>query len=373
MIYLDNAATTKIYKEVQEARNKVEDESFANSSSLHSLAFESQKLIKETKEKISQVINSNPNEIYFTKGATEANNIAISSFAGEDSVAVTTKIEHSSVFDSFRNYSFKEVRHIANDYQGKLDLEDLKAKITPEVKLVSIIYVNNEIGTIADIKAISDIVKAQNKNAIIHIDATQAVGKVDSDVIKLGVDLMSFSAHKFHGPKGVGALYVRNEIIDQISPVLFGGRQQIFSSGTDNHPAIYAMGLALEETIKRDDYNYLLDLNNYLRDLIEEEIEDILVLTPYENFSHHILTICFANIKSEVLLHMLEEEEIYVSSGSACSKGNNNRILEGLGIEEKYKDGMIRFSFSDEITKDDLNFTFEILKKSIATIRMVMK
>ena len=213
----------------------------------------------------------------------------------------------------------------------------------------------------------------RDRDIVIHIDATQALGKIDSDVKRLGVDLMTFSAHKFHGPKGVGALYVKSNLIDKMRPVTLGGRQQLVASGTDNHPAIYAMGLALEETLRRNKTSYLMELNLHMRSLIEDNIDNILILSPKENSAPHILTVCFENIKSEVLLHMLEQEKIYVSSGSACSKGNNNRILDALGVEDKYKDGMIRFSFSEEISKDDIDFTVEVLKKSVETIRMVMQ
>lgn len=372
MIYLDNAATTKIYKEAQEARAKVENESFANSSSNHSFGLKSNTILKDSREIIAKVINSNPDEIYFTKGATEANNIAISSFASKSSIALTSSIEHSSVYDSFKHFDFKEIIYLKNDEHGFIDIEDLKKNITNDLRLVSIIYVNNEIGTIQDIKKISQIIKSYNKDIIFHIDATQALGKIPCDVKELNVDLMSFSAHKFHGPKGVGGLYVNKNIQGKIKPVLHGGLQQVISSGTDNHPEIYAMAVALQKQIDSDELAYIDELNQYMRKIILENIEDSMIISPSNNYSPYILSVGFKNIKSEVLLHMLEDNDIYVSSGSACSKGNNNRILQALGTDRSYSDGVIRISFSDQIKKEDLDYVVKILKESIQEIRKVM-
>ena len=372
MIYLDNAATTKIYKKAQDARTMAENEVFANSSSIHSFGMKSNNLLKDSKEIIAKIIGSSPDEIYFTKGATEANNIAISSFSGENNLAITSSIEHSSVYDSFKNYEFKEVIFLKNDRHGFVDLEDLKNKLNEDVRLVSIIYANNETGTIQDIRKISDIVKDYNNNIILHIDATQALGKIPCKVNELNVDLMSFSAHKFHGPKGVGGLYIRKEILNKVKPVIHGGHQQVVSSGTDNHPAIYAMAIALKEQVESDEFDYVNELNLYMRELIEKNISDYEFNTPSNNYSPYVLSVGFANIKSEVLLHMLEDNNIFVSSGSACSKGNNNRILEALNVDPKYSDGVIRFSFAGENTKEELNETIKVLKNSIEEIRRVM-
>lgn len=372
MIYLDNAATTKIRKKVQRARNMAEDELFANTSSLHSFALKAKNLVDESKEIIAGEINSSIDEIYFTKGATEANNIAIKSFSGENNIAITSKIEHSSVYESFRNYPYKDVIFLENDKYGFIDLDDLKNKINADIDFVSIIYVNNELGTIQDIKTISRTIKDINPNTVIHIDATQALGKVNCDVDYLGVDMMSFSAHKFEGPKGIGGLYIRKKVLGRVKNVLFGGNQQVVSSGTDNHPAIYAMGIALSEKTKSNELDYIEDLNNYMRELIDENISDYMINSPDHDCSPYILSVGFKGVKSEVLLHMLETKEIYVSSGSACAKGDNNRILEALDRDRDYRDGVIRFSFSKDISKEDLEYTVNILKESIEEIRKVM-
>ena len=369
MIYLDNAATTKMYDEAIKAYVKAQEETFANPSALHSFGMEAENLIKESRKYIASVISARESEIFFTKSASESNNIAIKSFEG---TALTSKIEHSSVEEAFKNSKFTKVIFLDNDKYGFIDLDDLKNKLSKDLSFVSIIYVNNEVGCIQDIKQISKIIKTYNKDIILHIDATQALGKINCDVKALGVDMMSFSAHKFHGPKQMGGLYVKRDVIAKVKPILDGGYQEIISSGTSDAPSIYAMATALKKQIEADEYDYIKELNTYLRLLIKNNIDDYYIISPEKNSSPYILDVAFANIKAEVLLHMLEEEEIYVSSGSACSKGDDSRILSAIDLDEKYMDGAIRFSFSGEISKEDLDFTINILKRSIELIRMVI-
>lgn len=369
MIYLDNAATTKMSDKAIESYVNVCNNFYANPSALHSYGMKAENLIKETKKYMSSVISANESEVFFTKSATESNNIAIKSF---DGYALTSKIEHPSVYESFKKSNLEKVIYIDNDKYGFLEEDDLKNKLSEKVNFVSFIYVNNETGTIQDIKKLSRIIKDFKKDIVIHIDATQAMGKISCDVNDLSVDMMSFSAHKFHGPKQLGGLYIRKNIQAKIKPLLDGGYQEIISSGTNNPPAIYAAGVALREQIESNEYDYIKSLNIYLRDLIEENIEDFYIISPKESSSPYILDVAFSNIKSEVLLHMLEEEEIYVSSGSACSKGEESRILKALNIDKKFIDGAIRFSFSKDISKEDLDNTIEVLKRSIEMIRMVM-
>ncbi|MDD6919202.1 MAG: cysteine desulfurase family protein [Peptoniphilaceae bacterium] len=371
MIYLDNAATTKMYREAIEKMVEVEENYYANTSSIHSFGMDSENLVKKSKNIMAKAINAKDSEIYFTKGASESNNIAVSSFASADSKVITTSIEHSSIYDAVINNNYKEVIFLKNDKYGFVDLKDLKEKLDQDVKLVSIIYVNNEIGTIQDIREISKLVKSYNPNICMHIDATQAVGKISCDVDKLGVDLMSFSAHKFHGPKGVGILYVRNNILSKIKPVIYGGRQEIVSSGTVNHPAICAAGVALEKQLTANEYKHIEALNQALRKAIEASINDYYIISPKENSSAYVLDVCFKNIKSEVLVHYLEDNGIFVSSGSACSKGEDNRILTALGVDKDYIDGAIRFSFSNETSMDEINETVGVLKEGIEMIREV--
>ncbi|MDU5252976.1 cysteine desulfurase family protein [Anaerococcus vaginalis] len=371
MIYLDNAATTKMYDEVIDIEKDFEKNFFANPSALHSFGMDVENKVKEAREIISSYINANESEIYFTKGATESNNIVINSLASENNKAITTKLEHSSVIDAFDNSIYKEVKLISNDEFGFVDIDKLEKAIDEKTKLVSIIYVQNEIGSIQDIRKISDIIKKKNKDILFHIDATQALGKISCDVKKLGVDAMSFSSHKVHGPKGIGGLYIKNSFKNKIKPLMYGGRQEIFSSGTTNAPAIYSFAKALELSKEKEDFSYVKNLNIYLRNKILDKFSDIHVNSPLENSSPYILNISFGKIKSEVLLHMLESDEIYVSSGSACSKGNNSRILSALNLNEKYMDGAIRFSFSNDISIEDLDLVASKLYAYVEEIRKV--
>lgn len=371
MIYLDNAATTKMYDEVIDIEKDFEKKYFANPSALHSFGMEVENKVREARKIIGKYINAGEDEIYFTKGATESNNIIINSLSSEKNKAITTRLEHSSVIDAFENSQFKEVKLLANDNFGFIDMKDLEKSIDDQTNLISIIYVQNEIGSIQDIKKISDIIKKKDNNILFHIDATQALGKIPCDVKKLGVDAMSFSSHKVHGPKGIGALYVSNAFKNKIRPLLFGGRQEVFSSGTLNAPAIYSFAKALELSEKKEDYLYIKDLNTYLRENIKGKFSNFHINSPFENSSPYILNVGFENIKSEVLLHMLEEDGIFVSSGSACSKGNNSRILSAIDLDEKYIDGVIRFSFSNDISKKDLDFVIDRLIEYVVEIRKV--
>lgn len=372
MIYLDNAATTRMYDEAIDCEKEVEMNFFANPSALHSFGMEAENLIKKTKKIFAKELSANENEIYFTKGATESNNIVISSFASENASIITSSIEHASIYDGVESLNFKNVHFLRNDNFGYIDLDDLKNSLNPSVKIVSVIYVNNEVGTVQDIKAISKIVKDYNKDIFFHIDATQALGKISCNVKKLGVDGLSFSGHKIHGPKGVGGLYINKNFLSKIKPLLLGGRQDTITSGTFNTPGIYAMGRALELMKSRDEYDYIKALNTYFRKELEAKVDDIYIVSPKENASPYILDIGFANVKSEVLLHMLEDEEIYVSSGSACSKGKKSRILSNLNVDEKYIDGALRFSFSSDISIEDLDKTIKVLKDSTDVIRKVI-
>ena len=371
MIYLDNAATTRMYDEVIDIEKDFEKKYFANPSALHSFGMDVENKVKEARDIIASNINCNSNEIYFTKGATESNNIIISSLSNEKNKALTTKLEHSSVIDAFENSSFKKVDLINNDKFGFVNLKDLEEKIDDDTKLVSIIYVQNEIGSIQNIKKISEIIKAKNKDILFHIDATQAFGKISCDINELGVDSMSFSSHKIHGPKGIGGLYISNKFKNRIKPVLYGGRQEVFSSGTLNAPAICAFSKALELSKEKEDFEYIKNLNIYLRNKITDIFKGFKINSPTENSSPYILNISFEKIKSEVLLHMLESNNIFVSSGSACSKGNNSRILSALNLDKKYMDGALRFSFSHEITKKDLDFLVNKLNEYVDVIRKV--
>ncbi|MDY3005463.1 cysteine desulfurase [Anaerococcus sp. AGMB00486] len=371
MIYLDNAATTRMYDEVIDIEKEFERNYFANPSALHSFGMEVEEKVKESRKFIADYIGSDENEIFFTKGATESNNIIINSFKSSENTAITSKLEHASVIDTFNNTQFKEVKLVDNDNFGFIDIKNLENLVDDKTNLISLIYVQNEIGTIQNVKKINEVIRNKNKNVFIHLDATQALGKIDCNVKNLGVDALSFSSHKIHGPKGIGGLYINKKKLGKIKTYLFGGRQELVSSGTLNAPAIYAFYKALSLSKEKEDIDYVKKLNLYLRNKVMDNIENIHVNSSIENSSPYILNISFEKIKSEILLHMLEEDKIYISSGSACSKGKDNRILDAIGLDDKYKDGSIRFSFSSDISFEDLDKVVRSLKKHVEEIRMV--
>ncbi|MDO4593877.1 MAG: cysteine desulfurase family protein [Tissierellia bacterium] len=370
MIYLDNAATTRMYDEVIDIESEMQKKYFANPASIHSFAMECENLIKDTKEFIAKYINAKPDEIFFTKGATESNNIAINSFSSDKKEAITSKLEHASVYESFKNSNYKDIFYVKNDKNGVFDLKDLENLITENTSLISLIHVNNEIATINDIEEIGRVIKTKNPNTIFHVDATQSFGKIKIDVKKAKIDIMSFSAHKIHGPKGLGAIFIKKDIINKLRPVLYGGRQEIVSSGTQNAPSIVAFKKALEIIDKRSNYEKIGEIKKYFIDRLNE-IEDKKIISNINMSSNYILNCAFKNIKSEVLVHFLEDEKIYVTSGSACSHGKKSRILENINIGDEYIDGSIRFSFDESITKKDIDKTIDVLKYAIKFIREV--
>ncbi|MDO4661726.1 MAG: cysteine desulfurase family protein [Tissierellia bacterium] len=372
MIYLDNAATTRMYDEVIDAEKDIEKNYFANPAAIHSFGMESENLLKETRKKIAKYLGCDKDEIFFTKGATESNNIAIKSFESKDNEAITSNLEHASIYNTYRNSNYSKVHYIKNDDNGIFDLDDLISKINDRTKIVSLIEVNNEIATINDIKSIAKKIKDINKDIIVHVDGTQAFGKIRRNVKDSLIDIYTFSSHKIHGPKGCGGMYINNDILKFIKPVLEGGNQEKVSSGTVNVPAIYAMGIALNLILEKSDYEKIGEIKNYFIDRLEE-IDGIKIIAKDANTSNYILNCCFSNIKAEVLLHFLEQEEIYVSSGSACSHGKSSRILDNINVSDKFKDGSIRFSFNEFITKSDIDKTMDVLKESIKTIREVYR
>ncbi|MCI5840172.1 MAG: cysteine desulfurase family protein [Peptoniphilaceae bacterium] len=371
MIYLDNAATTKMFKEAIDAQVNVENDFFANPSSLHSFAMKAEDLVEETRKIVSNYMGVNKREIYFTKGATESNNIAIKSFDNSKTIALISKIEHASVDNTFRtSNNFKKKYYVKNDKYGFIDLEDLKSLMREKVNFVSIMHVNNEFGTIQNINEIGKIIKNINPNCIFHVDGTQAFAKIPLNIDDT-IDMYSFSGHKIHGPKGIGGIYISDRVKKFIKPILDGGYQEKISSGTTNVSGIYSMGVALKKLLELNPYKNVDKVRNYLLNKLKN-IEDIYVISPNKNYSPYILEVAFANIKSEVLLHFLESEEIYVSSGSACSLGNNSRVLSSIYVPEKYIDGSIRFSFSYENTIEEMDKTFEVLNNGVNMIREVM-
>lgn len=379
-VYLDNSSTTRAYKECAELVADVMYNSFGNPSSLHRKGIEAEKLIKTAKEQFADTIKASVNEVYFTSGGTESDNLAIigACRASRGKHIISTSIEHPAVLNTLQ---YLEKRGYAVDLlpvskSGIIDVSKVAKLIRKDTALVSCMYVNNEIGSIQPVEKIAKIIKSENPSTVFHIDAVQAYGKIPFSVSSVGADLISFSGHKIHGPKGVGALYVKNKT--KLSPIIFGGGQQNnVRPGTENVPGIAAFGLAaklchtdvLEKTAKME------MLRNRLRDGILGQLDDVVVNTPQLNSAPHILNISFGYVKSEVLLHSLENDGIYVSSGSACSshKKGPSYVLTAIGSDKKMIDGSIRFSLSEFNTVEEIDYTIDKVTEHVKKIRKLLK
>ncbi|SKC91435.1 cysteine desulfurase family protein [Maledivibacter halophilus] len=381
-IYLDNSATTKPKEEVIDIMVKSMKEYYGNPSSLHRKGVEIEKLIKKARKQISKALGADEGEIYFTSGGTESNNLAIlGALKGNKRKGkhiITTKIEHPSVLNVFNSLEEDgyEVSYLNVDKNGLIDINDFEKSLREDTVLISIMYVNNEVGTIQPIPEITKIIKNRKNKPILHIDAVQAFGKIKINLRKLKVDLMSISGHKISGPKGIGALYVRRGT--KINSIVFGGNQELgLRSGTENVPGILGLGVAADLVKKNIDSNIekMKGLKMKLAKEIGENLEEIKINGDIdENSAPHILNISFKGIRGEVLIHTLEQKNIYVSTGSACSskKKTFSHVLKEMGLENDEMEGAIRFSLSPENTEEEIDYTVENLKKSVEDLRKVI-
>lgn len=382
MIYLDNCSTTKPRKEVVKTMAEAMMDYFGNPSSLHRLGMVAEKEVKRSREYIGKYLDVDINEIYFTSGGTESNNIAIQSAVNKlrnrGNHIITTKIEHASVLNLMRNYEKEgfEITYLDVNNLGNISLERLEESIKDTTILVSIIHVNNEIGNIEPIDKIKKVIKKKNPNTLFHVDGVQSFGKVKFSLKGSGVDMYSFSGHKIHGPKGVGGLYIDRK--HALGPIVFGGNQEKgLRSGTENTPGIIGFGQAvkiMDENFK-DESKLVYGLKKYFISRIQNEIKDIKINTSLDgNSSPYILNISFRNTRGEVLLHYLEDENIYVSTTSACSsKGTEkSHVLKAIGLTNNEIEGSIRFCFSYENTIEELDKTMDVLKKSVEEIRQII-
>ena len=379
-VYLDNAASTRVSKSVIELMNKAMDEDYANPSAKHLKGMEAEKYLKEAAEKIAKTMKVSEKEIVFTSGGTESNNMALIGAAmarqryGKH--IISTAIEHSAVHqvlvhlaDLGFEYSILKV-----DEKGQISLEELKSLLRADTILVSVMYVNNEIGAVQDIKAIADIVHGYNKDIYMHTDAIQAYGKFKIFPKKEGIDLLSVSAHKLHGPKGSGFLYIDERV--NIKPIIYGGGQQRgLRSGTLNIPGIAGLGEAAKEAYEDFDkeVEYIYSLRDYLIDEITKLNDEGIKLNSGKGskFAPHVLSISISEVRAEVLLHAMEERGIYIASGSACSSNHPglSGTLKGIGLKEEFLSSTVRVSFSKYNNKEELDFFLANLKELIPQLR----
>lgn len=373
--YLDNSATTKPYDKVVEKVAQVMKDEYGNPSSLHRLGISAEKEIKLAKEEIGAALRATPGEIYFTSGGTESNNMAI---RGTCAISrgrhiIATPLEHPATMNTLASLQKKgwRVDYIPVNKDGVISLSAFENMISQDTALVTAMLVNNEIGSVQPISQMATILKKRNPKAIFHVDAVQGFCKVPCDVKTLGVDLMSISGHKIHGPKGTGVLYIRKGV--RLAPILFGGGQQDnIRPGTENVPGIAGLGMAVKICYNnmKESVPVIEALRRRLADGIVKNIPDVKINTP-EQCAPHILNVSFRGVRSEVVLHSLENDDIYVSSGSACSshKKEPSYVLTAIGTPKDLIDGSIRFSLSEMNTTEDIDATIEALSTLIPRLR----
>lgn len=351
---------------------------YGNPSSLHLKGMEAEKYITQAKKQIAKTLKVQEKELYFTSGGTESNNLAIlgTVYANKRSGnhIITTSIEHASVSEVVKHLQEEgyQTTYLNVDEKGLISLEQLKDSVTKDTILVSLMYVNNEIGTIEPLQEAIEIVKEKNPNTMIHIDAIQAYGKFRIHPKKMGIDLLSVSGHKIHGPKGVGFLYVREKL--KIKPILFGGgHQKGLRSGTQNVPAIAGLGVACEQAYidfeKKQEHLDTLK-QKFITGL--QSIEGVCINGSIcKDFAPHIVSVSVQGVRSEVLLHALEEKQIYVSAGSACSsnKPEISRTLLGIHLKKELLDSTVRFSFSTYTTVQEIDYAIEALQEIVPILQ----
>lgn len=374
-IYLDNSSTTRPYKAVCDKVADVMRNNYGNPSSLHRLGIFAEKEIKLARESIANALDVRPDEIFFTSGGTEGDNIAIAGvcYAARGRHVLTTPIEHPAVLNTLA--SLEEhgyiIEDIPVDKNGIVILSEFEEMLSDDTVLVTSMLVNNEIGSVQPIEQISKIIKKKCPNCYLHVDAVQGFCKVPCNQRKLGADLITISGHKIHGPKGVGALYVRRGT--KLAPIIFGGGQQNgIKPGTENVPGIAGLGVAAKKCSSKmsESVPVMRELKKRLKDGLVNNIDDIRINTP-ENSAPHILNVSFVGVRSEVVLHSLENEEIFVSSGSACSshKSEPSYVLTSIGLDRKEIDGSIRFSLSEFTTAEEIDKTISVLSSLIPMLR----
>ena len=378
-IYLDNSATTKPYQEVVDKMVLALTTQYGNPSSIYKKGIEVEREIKEIRRNIARSLGAKETEIYFTSGGTECNNTIIRSVANLNKKTknhiISTVIEHPSVLNTLKDLEADgfEVTYLPVGKDGKISLEDLKNAIKKETILVSVMHVNNEIGTIQPVEEIGKYLKSLDEKVYFHVDGVQSYAKIKFRPSRYNIDFMSVSGHKLHGPKGIGFMYVKEN--NRIKPLLTGGGQEIgIRSGTENVPGIYGIGEAVR--ILNQDLEGTIDKIRGLRDLLKEEIlaniDNVKINSPEDGVCH-VLNVSFRGVRGEVLLHYLEQKEIYVSTGSACSsKKKGSHVLNAIGLTPDEIEGAIRFSLSDLNTKEEIMKTVEVLKESVSDLRMII-
>lgn len=377
-VYFDNSATTVVYDEVMDIMNESMKEYYGNPSSAHSLGHKAEEKLREARKVFSDILNCNEGEVYFTSGGSESNNFLIKGFAKPGLHMITTKIEHPSVSDVFKYLERQgvEVTYLDVDSKGQINIEDLKNAIKKETQLVSIMHVNNEFGTIQNLQVIGETIKELSSRAKFHVDAVQSFCKLKIDTQKCKIDLLSASGHKIHGPRGIGLAYVRKDLVPE--PLIHGGGQEKnLRSGTENLPAICGFAFAAKKMYGNIEVNYkkVYSIKEYFIGKLSK-VDNIVVNSPFEDgFLPHVLSVSFIGVRGEVLVHALEDKNIYVSTGSACSskKLSYSAILAQIGLDKKIAEGTVRFSFNEKNTKEEVDYVIDEIINTLKFLRRLSR
>ena len=377
--YLDNSATTRCSKDAADMVMQLLTQDYGNPSSMHNKGVIAENYMNDARKKIAKTLKVQEKEICFTSGGTESNNLAIIGTAEANKRSgmhvITTAIEHPSVSNTMvrlEEHGY-EVTYLPVDAYGVISLEDLKAAIRPDTILVSLMHVNNEIGAVEPVAEAGTLIKQVNPQTLFHVDAIQSYGKMRIYPSKMGIDLLSVSGHKIHGPKGSGFLYIKDKT--KIKPLINGGGQQRgMRSGTENVPAIAGLGVACEEIYRNYDANYA-----HLREVKEAFLKGIATIEGThingcvgEDSAPHIVSVSFEEIdKSEALLHALEDRGIYVSAGSACSSNKPavSATLKAIGVPKAMLTATLRFSFSVHTTIEEVEYALDALRELLPFLR----
>ena len=376
-VYFDNSATTRPYDEVIDKMVSVMRVDYGNPSSLHTKGLDAEHIIDDATAEITKALKCFPEEIIFTSGGTESNNMAIigSVLAKRRSGKhiVVSAVEHASVAAvmQFLIREGYEVSYIPVNENGIATPESFAEAVRENTILVSCMHINNEIGSVMPVGEISKAVKAKNKDVYMHVDAIQSFGKIPVVPKMMGADLVSVSGHKLHGPKGSGFIYVKKGLL--LRPIIYGGGQQKnMRSGTENVPAIAGLGVAVKNTFDgfEEKVAHIVAVRNRLVEGLLK-IEDVYCNTDIENGAPHIASISFVGVRAEVMLHALEDKGIYVSSGSACSsnKTKESAVLSAIGLDKKRLESTLRFSFGEQNTFDEVDYTLNVIKELLPVLR----
>lgn len=370
-VYLDNSATTQVYRAAAEEMMEMMTECYGNPSSLHSMGLDAEKKVRAARKSVASVFGGREEEIIFTGSGTESDNMAIYGMAHsrkhQGKELITSAVEHPAVLEVFKRLEGEgfKVHYIGVDRSCMIDMEQLKAAINENTSMISVMTVNNEIGTIMPVKEIA----ALKGKAVFHTDAVQALGKVD--LKGTGADMISVSSHKIHGPKGMGALYVKKGL--NLQPLIVGGGQERkMRSGTENTPGIVGFGTAVQ--ICMDNFETrvetMANCRKHLISCLEENLDDIVVNSP-EDGCPSVLNISFLGTRGEVLLHTLEQDGIMVSTGSACSSGKKgySHVLKAMGMTDREIEGAVRFSFSEFNTIEEMEYVADKVTQAVKRFR----